>query len=316
MNREKFLGGSILLLCIISVILGLYLILLQKGEMADSSNFPSALLLEKKGVAVVNIYGAIQGQDQSVWSKMDSAEQILDNLKRISKDPKIGAVIIRINSPGGTVAAVQEIYEGVLKLKQVGKKVVVSIGDIAASGGYYIACAADKIVANSGSLTGSIGVIISIPNIKGLLDKFGVTCNTIKSSTHKDIGSMYRKMTDEEQGLLQGVVDSAYHQFLQVVSINRKAIKREQLSTIADGRIFTGSQAKQVGLIDELGTYEDAIKIAAKLAGIEGEPEIIKDEEPLKRLFEMIKGQHSSFESLANRTETALLEYRYEPGIF
>lgn len=314
MKKEKFLATIILLLCLISVGLAVYLILLQKIEISDQANFPTALLLEKKKIAVVNIYGAIQSQGERAWTKyVDGAEQIVEQLKGLSKDNSIGAVVLRINSPGGSVAAVQEIYEQILRLKHSGKKVVASFGDISASGAYYIACGADKIVSNPGSLVGSIGVIISTPNLKGLLEKLGVEYKVIKSSQHKDIGSVFRKMTEEEQRLLQGVVDNAYHQFFNVVSANRKAIKKEDLVTIADGRIFTGEQAKRVGLVDELGSCQQAIKIAAELAEIEGEPTVIKIEDPFKKLFNLIENKYNPFKELEHSTEAALLEYRYQP---
>ncbi len=197
------------------------------------------------------------------------ADYIVQELKRLRQNPNIKAVVLRINSPGGSVGAVQEIYSELLKLKESGKKLVASQAEVSASGGYYLAVAADKIVSNPGTVTGSIGVIIPVTNFEGLFGKIGVQVEVIKSSEHKDIGSSSRALTDEERIILQDMVDSAYQQFLDAVKKGRSAVMTEEkIKEVADGRIMTGAQAKEVGLIDELGNLEDAINIAAELAGI------------------------------------------------
>ncbi|MEW6095229.1 MAG: signal peptide peptidase SppA [bacterium] len=314
MKKEKLIITIILLLCIISIGVGIYSILLRKDEIAEEALFPKTLLPEKKKIGVVHIYGMISFPEDAsgFYKRLHGTEDIIRQLKKFQKDDSICAVILKMNSPGGTVAAVQEIYQQVQNLKKAKKKVVVSIGDIATSGAYYIACAADKIVANHGSLTGSIGVLMSLPNIEGFLEKVGVKFNIIKSGTHKDIGSAFRGMSEEEKSLLQGVIDNAYHQFFNVVAKNRTKIEKEKLIKIADGRIFTGEQAKEAGLIDELGTYEEAIKLTAKLANIEGEPVIVEEERAFKRLLDFMEIKNL-FEKLQEDSTKVRLEYRYIP---
>jgi len=317
MKKEKLIITIILLLCMSSICLAIYSIFLRQEEIKERALFPKGLLPEKKKIGVVYIYGMISFPSDTTgfYKRLHGTEYIISQLKKFQKDNNIAAVILRINSPGGTVAAVQEIYQQVQNLKKAKKKVVVSVGDIAASGAYYIACAADKIVANHGSLTGSIGVIMSLPNIGGFLEKIGVRVTIIKSGKHKDIGSLLRDMSEEEKRLLQGVIDNAYSQFFNVVAKNRHKIKKEELMKIADGRIFTGEQAKQTDLIDELGTYEDAIKLTAKLANIEGEPVIVEEEKPLKLLFDFMEIK-SPIKKLEENSTKVLLEYRYLPKIY
>ncbi len=185
----------------------------------------------------------------------------------------IKAVILRIDSPGGGVGPSQEIYREVKKLKNK-KKVIASMGSVAASGGYYIAAASDKIFANPGTLTGSIGVIMEFANAEELLSKIGVKGYVVKSGEYKDIGSPIRKMKDNEKKLLQSVIDNVHEQFVQVVSENR-GIKIDDAKGIADGRIFTGEQAKKLNLVDELGNLQDTIDAAAKIVGIKGKPVVI-----------------------------------------
>ncbi|ADL08889.1 signal peptide peptidase SppA [Thermosediminibacter oceani] len=227
---------------------------------------------EDNMVGVINLEGVITGGSGDAFLSSGS-DHIVHQLHEASQDPSIKALVIRINSPGGSAAASQEIYQEVLKVKEAGKKVVVSMGDVAASGGYWVASAADKIVANPATITGSIGVIMEFQNVEGLFEKLGLKVNVIKSAEHKDIGSPTRPMTEEERAIFQGMVDDIYNQFIDVVAKGRK-MDREKVKELADGRIFTGRQAKELGLVDELGNFYDALKIAAELAGIEGEPEI------------------------------------------
>lgn len=316
MKKESLIITIILLLCITSICVGVYSIFLRKQEIVGEALFPKGLLPGQKKIGVVYIYGVINFPEDSygLSKRISGMEHIIKQLKKFQKDDSIAAVILKINSPGGTVAAVQEIYQQVQNLKKAKKKVVVSIGDVAASGGYYIACAADKIVANHGSLTGSIGVIMSLPNLQGFLEKVGVRFNVIKSGKYKDIGSIFRGMSEEERILLQDVIDNAYHQFFEVVAKNRNKIKKEELIKIADGRIFTGEQAKEIGLIDEVGTYEDTIKLTSKLANIEGEPIIVEEEKPLNLLLNFLESK-SPLKELQENTTKSLLEYRYIPKI-
>lgn len=217
-------------------------------------------------VALIRIEGPI----------LDSKEAI-DEIKGHAKDPSIKAIVLRIDSPGGAVAPSQEIYEEVRKAAAK-KKVVVSMGSVAASGGYYIASPATRIVANPGTLTGSIGVIMEIPNIEGLMNKLGVKTEVIKSGSHKDIASIFRSMKKEEREILQNVLDNVHEQFIKAVAEGRKMLF-EDVKKIADGRVFTGEQALKVGLVDELGNLEDAVKTAAKISGIKGEPVVVTKKE-------------------------------------
>jgi protease-4 len=228
-------------------------------------------------VALVRVVGVI----------IDSTD-VIEELKEYSQDSSVKAVVIRVDSPGGAVAPSQEIYEEIIKLKE-NKKVVVSMGSVAASGGYYISAPADKIVANAGTLTGSIGVIMEIPNVAGLMEKIGVEAQIVKSGRHKDIASAFRSLTPEEKQLLQNVLDDVHDQFITAVSDSR-GINPEDIKTIADGRIFTGRMAKELGLVDELGNLQDAIMLAGELTGIKGEPEVVTKKDEFS-IFDLLKGQ-------------------------
>ena len=228
-------------------------------------------------VALVNVTGVI----------IDSSG-VVEELKKHAKDSSIKAIVIRVDSPGGAVAPSQEIYNEVLKVKEK-KKVVVSMGSVAASGGYYIAAAADKIVANAGTLTGSIGVIMEIPNFQGLMKKIGIEPQVIKSGKHKDIASVFKSLKPEEREILQSVLDDVHDQFIRAVSDGR-GMDFEDARKISDGRIFTGRMAKEIGLVDEIGSLEDAIALAGQLAGIKGEPEVVRKEEKFS-LIEMLRSQ-------------------------
>ena len=202
-----------------------------------------------------------------------SSEPVVEKIVKFRKDDSIKAIVLRINSQGGMVAPSQEIYQEVKKTCEE-KTVVVSMESVAASGGYYVACAADTIVANPGTLVGSIGVILQLENIEELLKKIGLKSRVIKSGKYKDIGSMTRPMTKEEETILQEFSDDIYNQFIDAVAVGR-GIERADVLKMADGRIFTGAQALKLGLIDTLGSLQDAITLAGEIAGIEGEPKVI-----------------------------------------
>lgn len=207
---------------------------------------------------------------------LDSKE-VIEQLEKHRANPSVKAIVLRINSPGGGVSPSQEIYEELMKARQVsGKPVVASMGSVAASGGYYIASAADVIVANPGSITGSIGVLIQVPNISGLLQKIGVKSVVVKSAEHKDLASPTREMTEAERQILQRLMDDVHDQFIEVVAKTRR-LDRKKVEALADGRIFSGREAKSLGLIDQLGNLQDAIDRAASLAGIPGKPTVIQE---------------------------------------
>ena len=228
-------------------------------------------------VALVRISGVI----------LDSTD-VIEELKKHSKDSSVKAIVIRVDSPGGGVAPSQEIYEEILKIKEK-KKIVVSMGSVAASGGYYISSPADKIVANAGTLTGSIGVIMEIPNVAGLMEKIGVKTQVVKSGKHKDIASVFKSLSPEEKLILQTVLDDVHDQFIQAVS-DARGMKFEDIKELSDGRIFTGRMAKKLGLVDELGNLQDAIMLAGKLTGIKGEPDVVYEKEKFG-FFDMLRGE-------------------------
>ncbi|MGA7160088.1 MAG: signal peptide peptidase SppA [Bacteroidota bacterium] len=217
-----------------------------------------------------------------------SSENIVRQFKKYRENSSVKGIVFRIESPGGGVSASQEIYEEVKKTRDEGKPVVVSMGSVAASGGYYVSCGASKIVANPGTVTGSIGVISQFMNFNQLMGKVGVGSTTIKSGKFKDVGSPYREMTDEEKKYFQETIDDVYLQFLSVVEKERK-LSPDAAKKLADGRIFTGKKAYEVGLVDTLGTYEDAISLAAHLAKISGTPKIIKERKK-ERLSDILFG--------------------------
>jgi protease-4 len=240
-------------------------------------------LLHKGGVPIGDKVALVRIEGPIIDSK-----NAMDEIKEYAKDPSIKAIILRVDSPGGAVAPSQEIYEEVRKATAK-KKVVVSMGSLAASGGYYISSPATRIVANPGTLTGSIGVIMEIPNIEGLMSKVGVKTEVIKSGRHKDIASVFRGVGKEERVILQGVLDDVHEQFIKSVAEGRKMLP-EEVRRLADGRIFTGKQALDAGLVDELGNLDDAIKTAAKLSGIKGEPEVVSKKERLS-FIDLLRGK-------------------------
>jgi protease-4 len=227
------------------------------------------------------------------------ARDVVQHLNDFAKDDDIRAVVVRIDSPGGGVAPSEEIYGAIETLKKK-KQVVASMGSIAASGGYLIACAANKIVANPGTVTGSISAVMHFANIEVLLKKIGVQSSVIKSGKFKDLGSPAREMTAEEKQILQGLIDDIYDYLLDVIAKDRK-INKEELRKIADGRIFTGRQAKKLGLVDELGDLEYALNLAGKLAGIKGKPEAVYPAKKKSTFWELI---------LQNAVSSAILELR------
>jgi len=231
--------------------------------------FPDWELSGEDRIALVRVEGVIL-----------DAQQTVGELKRFADNPSVKAIVLRIDSPGGGVVPSQEIYDAVKRVRNKNNKMVVaSMGTVAASGGYYIAAATDRIIANPGTLTGSIGVIMELANLEGLLKKIGVESLVVKSGQYKDIGSPLRKMSEGERRILQSVMDDVHRQFILAVAEGR-SLDEAEVQPLADGRIFTGRQAREMKLVDELGDLDDAIRLAADLAGIEGEPKVV---EPRKR---------------------------------
>ena len=224
-------------------------------------------------VAIIRANGLIlSGTSSPFDTGIASADWIVNNVERAAADDSVKAIVLAVDSPGGGVVASDLIYHG---LSQVDKPIVVSMGDVAASGGYYISMAADWVIANPNTLTGSIGVISEFPNAEELLDKIGVELVVIKSGANKDIGSFARDMTLEERQIWQGIIDETYNGFVQIVADGRN-LPEDQVRELADGRIYTGRQALDLKLVDALGYEEDAIAKAAELGGIQGQPRIIE----------------------------------------
>ncbi len=232
-------------------------------------------LFGSEKIAVVEVKGVIL-----------DPQPIIEKIVKYRKNENIKAIILRIDSPGGAVGPAQEIHSEIKKAKKE-KRVLASMGSVAASGGYYVACAADRIIANPGSITGSIGVIVESLNVEELLRKIGLETMVVKSGKHKDLGSPTRKMTEEERKLLQDVLDNVHEQFIRAVAEGRN-LPVEKIRPMADGRIFSGDQALALGLVDALGGLEDTIAMAAQMAGIRGEPEVIYPEKKRASLLEWI----------------------------
>lgn len=319
MNRDRIFIVLISVFLLASLFAASFLVFRPstKTESAKFSGDIKTFTAHPANIAVVYIYGPIQIQPSSGLFNISpgGADYIVQKLKRIRENPNIKAVVLRINSPGGSVGAVQEIYNELLKLKESGKKIVASQGEVSASGGYYLAVAADKIVSNPGALTGSIGVLIPITNFEGLFEKLGINVEVIKSSAHKDIGSSSRSLTQKERGILEDMVDSAYQQFLYAVKMGRgNVMTEEEIEKAADGRIMTGEQARDLGLVDELGNLEDAINIAADLAGIgKGEIRIFEEKKGWMRIFSQLETKALNPFGRFSPPKTGTLEYRWLP---
>jgi protease-4 len=235
-------------------------------------------------IAVINIENVIS-----------HSSDVVRQIKKYADDNSIKAIVLRIDSPGGSVAPAQEIYNEILKVrKNSGKKVITSMGNISASGGYYIACASDKIVANPGTLTGSIGVIMAFSNIEELMGKIGLKSEVIKSGKYKDIGSPTRKFTAEDRRILQDLIDDVHDQFVNVVSKGRN-LDIQKVKELSDGRIFTGRQALKEGLVDKLGSFEDTIEMVAKMVNIQGKPKIVSEKKETNIFFKLLEEKVFSY---------------------
>ena len=229
-------------------------------------------------VAIVELEGMILEVDD-----------LVRELKSHRENPLVKALVIRINSPGGVVAPTQEIHQALMRVREAGKPVVASLGAVAASGGYYTAVAADRILANPGTLTGSIGVIMQMANVENLFKKVGVEYVVVKAGQYKDLGSFSRPMTPEERRVLQTLLDDVHAQFIDAVAKGRK-LDRAEVAKFADGRVFSGAQARDLKMVDTLGSLEDAVNEAARLAGLSLPPAVIR---PSKRfsIFDLVRSQ-------------------------
>lgn len=298
MRKHPVILGFILLL---AMGVAFYFFFYQAGVRSGSVRSQSFSLKDKIGV--VTVEGVIT----------DSME-ITENIKNFSRDKSIVAVVVRIDSPGGGVAASQEIYDAIVELKKK-KKVVVSMGSVAASGGLLIACAGDKIVANPGTITGSISAIMQFANVEELLKKVGVKSSVVKSGQYKDIGSPTREMTPEERVIIQELIDDIYEQFVDVIVRERK-LPREKVVAISDGRVFSGRKAKEYGLVDQLGDMAFAAKLALALAGKKGEYDLIYPRKKGPSLFDYVlesAAQQLSRSVQENTRKWSGVSYLYQP---
>ncbi len=293
------------------VILGI-LLLIGSGAMLfffiviSSLSQESADVVTGSGekIAVIELKGVIL-----------SSDEIVRQFKKYSDDHSVRAILFRVDSPGGGVVASQEIYEQVKKTRRGGKPVVVSMGSLGASGGYYVSCAANKIMANPGTLTGSIGVISQFMRFDSLFGKIGVSVNTIKSGKFKDAGNPFRRMTDDDKQYFQNLMDDVHHQFIAAVEHERE-LDHDSVVRFADGRVFTGEQALKMKLVDTLGTYEDAIALAGKLGGIKHTPATVQ-EHKLKSVFERMFGETKISDFLGLKEDLLnqpILQYRMIQG--
>ncbi|MGE5751885.1 MAG: signal peptide peptidase SppA [Nitrospirota bacterium] len=255
--------------------------------------FLTSSLSSRKTSAALSVMGTDRVAMVKIEGILISSEHVVEELNEYADDSSVKAIVIRIDSPGGGVVVSQEIYNAVKNAKKEGKKIIVSMGSVAASGGYYVAAAADKIVANPGTLTGSIGVKMEFANLEKLLEKIGVKGMVVKAGEFKDIGSPYRDMTAQEKKLLQDVIDDVHNQFIKAVAEGRN-LPEADVRAIADGRIFTGQQALALKLVDQMGDLADSIRLAGSLAGIKGKPKVVEKKKKIP-FFEYLKEESATW---------------------
>ncbi|MBI2842418.1 MAG: signal peptide peptidase SppA [Armatimonadetes bacterium] len=228
---------------------------------------PKVALIHVDGVITAGTSGGIFGGGAA------GSETIVSRLERARKDDQVKAVVLRINSPGGSAAGSEEVYREIKRVREK-KPVYTSMGDVAASGGYYIASACDRVMADGSTITGSIGVIMESSNLSGLLDKLGIEIEVVKSGKFKDMGGPHRSLTPQERQLIQDMIDDTFEQFIEAVSQGRK-MPKENVRELATGQVFTGRQAKNLGLVDEIGGLREAVIAAGRAGGIAGEPRVV-----------------------------------------
>jgi protease-4 len=268
-NRTRLLG---LVILSVSVVATLVAVALSRVERPPVGEGLARLPIAGDSVALIKLAGVIT--DQMVEPRRGGRENVYAQLRRAERDPSVRAVVLRVDSPGGSASASQALYEQVRRVSGRNKPVVVHFADIAASGGYYVGAAGDKIVSQPTAITGSIGVIITAVDLRGLYDKIGIRERVYKSGPYKDILSGNRDTTPEEEAILQKLVQDAYDQFVKVVSEGRK-LPEAEVRRIADGRIISGVEALRLGLVDEVGDQHRAVQLAGELAGLRGEPRVV-----------------------------------------
>ena len=285
----------------------------KKSPLAKRLLFLALILLALVGISSITSEWVQQGTKNrigivDITGLITDSQYITNQVKKFRQDKRIRGIILRIDSPGGAVGPSQEIYNEVLKTRESGKTIYASMGALAASGGYYIASAAEKIFANPGTLTGSIGVIMAFSNAKGLMEKIGLQPEIVKAGEYKDIGSPARAMTQKERNLLQSVVTDVHQQFIEAVASGRD-ISVAEVTKIADGRILTGRQAYSLNLVDQLGGLQVSIDQLAHKVGIIGSPKIIKETPRVGFLDWVLKSTVN--QSLINRSSIPSLQYTW-----
>ncbi len=302
----KRLAGILILVAIVSIPVALTL---SRSDRMSPGRASSS-------VAVIELTGAIRDATGDTVSSSRGSRPVLEHLANAREDRRVAAVALRINSGGGSAAFSQEIHRAIQKLREAGKPVVVSMGDTAASGAYYVSVAADRILANPATITGSIGVYIQYLNAAELAENYGVEYVTVKTGPYKDVGNPTKPLTDDQRTVLQMVVDNTLDQFVAAVAEGR-GLADEDVRQVADGRILTGAQAKNLGLVDDFGGLEDAIRLAADLAGIEGEPSIVvyRRQQPwLSRYLELDLGDRFA-SGLGDQLLPHLIDWQSGPKI-
>lgn len=320
LKRRLMLG--LLGLYILSVIAACVLVLRPAAEKGVGRAGHEGLLSlsKEESVGWLSIHGPISNSELGTpWER--GVELWSKRLRGLADTAGVKAIVLDINSPGGSVGAVQELHSQILRVRREKNIPVVALfADVSASGGYYLGAACDKIVAHPGTITGSIGVIFSVMNLEGLFAKIGFKQDPIKSGAHKDIGSPARPMTKEERALLQDLINDAYDQFVRAVSTGRH-MSEEEVRPLADGRIYSGNQALKLKLVDKLGDSSDAIELAATLGGIKGKPKVRRDTDSFRDMFDMLGSRFSAamgggagnLGRLFSSELSGGLEYRWRP---
>jgi protease-4 len=317
MDKNRKIVVSILILLVLSSVLAIIDISLSM-QGAGREGYHLRSPGTGPGVGIVRIYGpiAIDTAGGGPFGITYGSDAIVQRLDDLSRDARIKAIVVRINSPGGTVAATQEIYDKIMRLRKDNVVVVASMGELAASGGYYVASACNYILANHGSITGSIGVIAVSPNLKGLFEKLGIRMNVIKSGRYKDLLSSYRDISQEERELIQEIIDSSYKKFLADVSLGRN-IPIPEIEPVADGRVMSGETALRHRLVDELGSFETALDKARALAKLPDDAPVYDEvTNPIERFLMSLQGARGGIDIRVDRqvlSNLPAVEYRYQP---
>ncbi|MFC1521570.1 signal peptide peptidase SppA [Elusimicrobiota bacterium] len=309
--RKSTYIGALYLLCLVAGLAAILFKQVSIPQLSGGNKGKSFIpMLQKESIAIVRLDGVIsRGQSSTIFGDT-MVDRTKKNLEKLIKRKDVKAVILEINSPGGTVASCQEIVAHITKLKAKYKKPIIALlADVAASGGYYVASACDSIVSSSGTITGSIGVIFQTGDFESLLKRFGIKFNIVKSGKFKDIGSPTRAMKEEERQLLQTIIDTAYEQFVAAVAMGR-GLPAKRVRELADGRIYIGEQAYYAKLVDSTNGYDGAIEIAKKKGGIHGEPKIISDTNIKEDIFSALFEQRGSVSRFVERLDVN------SPGLF